>query len=228
MKLFLCLAAFVAAFTTQSDAATFRLIAVNCSLSDVFYEPSSGGKAVPLTIRKSPTKDYPNPTTPSLEIFRLIPPPPNSPPGTKPTKEIVASAKLGENESSLVILTQSGGDSFASFVVPDDAQTHPIGTLRVVNLSKHRIAVALDEDIVDLGGRTSKLMPIGTGKKVFKLRLAHNGAGDWDVFKNQSILFYPEVRSFAFIYDAPGSPNPEMKFRSERPPGFWTKPNPNL
>jgi len=206
---------------TPVAPATFRLIAINSSLSDVFYEPAPGKDPVPLTVRKSPTKDYPRPTAPTLEIFRLIPPPPDAPKGTKPTRQIVATAKLGTNESSLVILSQSGADSFASLVVPDDAKTHPAGTLRVVNLSKRPVGVALDDTVTELASKSSKLLKIGAGQKIFKLRFAHNGAGAWDGFWDQSILFYPEVRTFAFIHDIPGVPEPQVKLRTERPPGFW-------
>ena len=225
------LALFLFAVTTARaapPAATFRLIAINCSLSEAFYEPASSKEPVPLTVRKSPTQDYTRPTTPVLEIFRLIPPPPHSPPDTKPTKQIIARAKLPDTDSSsLVVLTPAGKDTFATLVVPDDAKTHPAGILRVVNLSKCRVGVALDDTITELDAKTSKLLPITPGKQVFKLRFAHNGTGAWDGFWDQSMLFTPEVRSFAFIYDAPGTPDPQVKLRSERPPGFWKTSSPS-
>ena len=226
MKRLFCLAALVIAFVSHASAATFRLIAINSSLNEVFYQPAPGREAVPLTIRKSPSKDYPCPAGPALEIFRLIPPPPDAPPGTPPVKQIVTSARLGTNESSLVILTPAGADTFTAFVVPDDAATHPIGTLRVINLSNRRIGVALDDVIAELDAQTSRLLQVTSGKQTFKLRLAHNGNGKWDAFWDQSLLSYNEVRSFAFIYDAPGATDPQVKLRSERPPGFWKKSAP--
>lgn len=212
----------VRAASAAPPAATFRLIAINCSVSDVFYEPAPGKEPVPLTVRKSPTKDYPRPTTPLLEIFRFIPPPSDAPPGTKPTKQTVVTAKLAANDSSsLIVLIPADKDTFAAVVVADDATTHPAGTLRVINLGKRRVGVALDDTAVELDSKASKLLPIASGKKVFKLRFAHQGDGLWDGFWDQSLLFTPEVRSFAFIYDAPGVAEPQVKLRSERPPGFW-------
>ncbi|MGE9291741.1 MAG: hypothetical protein ACQKBT_12155, partial [Puniceicoccales bacterium] len=69
----------------EEEPSTFRILSAVGGFRDLFYEVEEGKNPIKLNIRTKFSREYPSPENKELVLFRQIPPPAGSPPGTPPT-----------------------------------------------------------------------------------------------------------------------------------------------
>ncbi|HSI07950.1 MAG: hypothetical protein ACAH89_00910 [Rariglobus sp.] len=182
-KLIFSLVAFLIALpaSAQPDAAqirTFRLTATGGVYTDLFYDVK-GNKTAVFAGMKGLSTPYACPTGGTLSFYREVPPPPDSPPNTKPTKQVVAEVTLPvAYKQSIVVLAPAPTPAPTPVPAAADApaplpiigvaieelpKEHTIGTFRVINLSTHPVAFALGDNVVPLAPQASSIVPFSPG-----------------------------------------------------------------
>jgi len=102
-----CLHAQPAAAAASSVPRTFRILSIVGSYEALFYQTTADKVSLQaITVTRSLSQPLPAPKGAKLEIFRWVPPPPDAPPGTPPTRQVALTAMLDLNApESIVVAT---------------------------------------------------------------------------------------------------------------------------
>ncbi|MFA6960505.1 MAG: hypothetical protein WC205_07140 [Opitutaceae bacterium] len=203
---------------TAPAARTFRIFSIVGSFIDYKYELKRGAEPIRLSIGPLPTRAYVAPAGADLIIYREVPPPPDSPPGTKPTRSIIARVELpAAQPRSLVIVAPLADGTFATRVLDDDPAQHPAGTLRLVNLSTFPAAVALDRSTHPVDSGASSVVAYGAGGKLVQLAVQKQGA--WTVSYSEEHMSRPELHAYGFIFNY--APAPDLQPDPQAAPAIF-------
>lgn len=210
---------FIQAQTASAPPArTFRIFSIVGSFTDFKYEPKRGAEPIRLGIGPLPTRAYTAPVGSDLIIYRETPPPPEAPPGTKPTRSIVAQVDLPASlPRSLIIVAPLADGTFATRVIDDDPAQHPAGTLRLVNLSAFPASVALDRDAHPIEAGASSIVAYGSGGKLVQLAVQQKGA--WTISYSEEHMSRPELHAYGFIFNY--APAPDLKPDPQAAPAIF-------
>lgn len=186
-------------------ARTIRFYSLANDLPEFFYEPKKdepigiGGACGALS------HPYPMPTKRVLEIYRKVMPPPNAPAGTKPLKEILATAKLPDGFSKVIVLLFPEGDSktgtlrIAAF--GDSYQLHPKGTVRVFNLAPSEISLKVGSVTNRFQPGQEAVMPwLGSTPNVVVFQTSVRSGEAWRILGTNELATRPNLRAFMFAY----------------------------
>lgn len=204
----LCLA--LARAQPVEQPATFRVISSVGSYGELFYDASIGGKRKPvaITLNQSLSAPLAWPAKSPLEIYRLVPPPPGAPEGSKPTRQIVVSIPLPAENDPIVVTFPTSDDRLAplaAHIVPPTPDTHKAGTVKVINFSKFNTAVGMDarNDTLKPGGIS--VFPTGTGRVLFQVAVGKGN--NWaSAFRGERRLS-PKVRGYVFVFNYVDDPD---------------------
>ncbi len=210
LVLFVCLSALLplAAQTGQPPATlppTFRIISASGSYTGLLYDSSVGGKktAVPIDINQALSAPLARPAGKELEIYRLVPPPPDAPPGTKPTRQVVVTVPMPANPADCIVVTfptsTNKMDPLIARVVPPAPDSHQAGTVRVVNFSNFEAAVGMDERSTSFSSGSVDVMKAGTGRVLFQVAV-NKGQGWAKAFRGERRIS-PQLRGYVFVFN---------------------------
>lgn len=184
---------------------SFRLISQVGSRLDLKYEVSRTLPPVSISLSQAVSRAYPAPAGGRLELFREIPPPPDSPPGTKAVRQIILSTRLPDDALRCLLVTlptgSKPGDPLTARVLPDGPDRHPAGTMLVVNLSRFQTAVKLGDDTQQFAVGEARLLPLAQGKLRVSVQAAVQKDGQWQPAARTARRIVEGVRGFLFISD---------------------------
>ena len=187
---------------TAEPAATrtFRILSLVGSRLDLNYEPSRNQPTVSISLSQAVSSAYAAPADGRLEFFRELPPPPDAPPGTKPTRQVLLATRFPADASRCLIALQPAGpgrsDPLIARVLPDDAGQHPAGTMRIINLSHFQTAVKLGDDTYVFAPDENRLAPLAKGKLRVSVQTAVQTGGSWQSVARTARRVEQNVRGF--------------------------------
>lgn len=201
--LLFCLGAVAA--HAEPAGPTFRIISAFGSYTGLFYDQTAGSPktAVAVNLNQGLSHRYPRPAGTKLELYRIVPPPPDSPAGTKPVRQVVVSATLPAGQPDCIVVTlPSSLDPLAplqSHVIPGDADSHKAGTVKVINFSNLNAAVAVDEANRLVGAGATSLFKVRPGCVLLQAAV-QQGEGWASAFRGERLLA-ASLRGYVFIFD---------------------------
>lgn len=186
-------------------ATSFRLLSTLGSHTDLKYQPTRGQPPIDLLLNQSPSTRYPRPSSGLLQVFRELPPPPDSPPDTPPVRQIVFETRLPADKPSSLIVTQPAGGNPASpfldvHVLADSLEQHGPGQLGVLNLSRYKIALAIDRDTHEFSAGTTTYirLPKAAGRMLFRAATLTK-ANHWSLYYKGEQRLSPIHRGYLII-----------------------------
>jgi hypothetical protein len=185
-------------------------------------------KTVNLTITSRLSRPVPMPVTGALTLYRELPVPPDSPPGTKPIKEVVATLNFEKSWSkAIVVIAQNPTTSaYQSIIFNDDEKTHPAGTLRLFNLSRMSTALSVNKAVETVPPGKAQLMTYSLGPNT--IQIAVQRGSSWSLAFNKGRIARPNIRAHMFVFDY--QPDPEVDDLGMPPPAlvrFYTESAPS-
>lgn len=219
MMMWVCGLLMCAMMRSSLDAAeaarTFRIMTVASYVAGLKYEPGAGKKAVALSINAQLFTTYAIPAGNDLVLFKEIPPPPDAPPHTPPTRQIVAEAKLPlVTPRVLVVLMPDGPERFRMVMIDDDPAAHPAGRVRLINFSNLKAAVRFNHAQHELAPGDSVLDDWTKGGVLVQVAAMKNG--QWKIAFRKERLIHANTRGYGFIFDYVADPS--MDEDSNNPP----------
>ena len=190
----------------EAPARTFRIFTVIHVITDLKYD-AAPGKSTPLVISQVPFASLPIPRDNHVVLYKEIPPPADSPPGTPPVKVVMADALVpADAPRVLIAVIPDDSGRFSTRVIPDDPAQHPVGQLRFINLSKFHAALGLNREQYRLGPAEFALLgwPKDGGILV---QVAANKNGEWESVLRRERRARKSARSYCIVFDY--APNPE-------------------
>ncbi len=190
---------------TQDAPPTFRIISSSGSYGGLFYDIGTGRNKITIPVSLNQTLSAPmvRPSGSTLEIYRLIPPPPDAPPDTPPTRVVVVDATFPSAETDYIVvafpLHPTRDTLMMTKLVPPSNSSHKAGTVKVINFSSFSAGVGLDESQRALNSGDISIMHCGTGRVL--LQVAVSKGGGWaKAFRGERRLA-PELRGYVFIFN---------------------------
>ncbi len=215
MKLFLFFASLLALSVASPAAAqgssvpaplTFRIISACGSRGDLLYDLKNGSGVktqVKVTLNQSLSAPYPRPSGDKLVLYREVPPPPDAPAGTPPTRQTIVTAELPSGLPDCIVVTVPRTTDrlgpLASRVIPGTPETHQAGTVKLINFSEHETAVALDERTITLPPGSIQITKFDAGRIL--VQVAVQKAQGWTPAFRGERLSSPAVRGYIFIFN---------------------------
>lgn len=195
----------------------FRVVTTVGSIGELMFDRTSRD-TVRLNIRSRLSRPIEIPSSGALDLYRELPPPPDSPAGTKPTKETVATLSFPASlTKAIVVIAQNGnGSGYRAVVFSDDIRDHPAGTLRVFNLSRMNSAVKINQSVGTIEAGNTKIMPYPPGPADIQLAV-QRGAG-WNVAFDKGRISHPNLRAHVFVFDY--QKDPEIDDLGPPPPAL--------
>lgn len=201
---------------------TFRIMSYVGSYEELFYQTSAAKSSIrPITISRTFSPPLPAPTGTTLEVFRWIPPPPNSPPGTQPTRQVALTATLDPNApESLVIgrpLTpENKKTNFQAQAIPLGDDYHA-GTCLLANLSGFpSAAISLRDSVHTLKDGATELAAFGKGHTLIKVAVTVQHGGGWALAGDDAWRLNAMYRGYIIVLpymDDPDYPRPSIPRR---------------
>lgn len=175
---------------------------------DIRYMSKDGEVELSIGTRR-PSGEHPLPNSKTLELYNWIPVPPDAPEGTKPIKNILAQIALKNAKYQFVILTKNKsneGFPLAGFSFEDLDEEHGAGQARLINLSRFKVAMAMEENRVIAKPRTTESMvEFAPGMTDIVVAIEVNENGRWGKVRGNKLRLSDKVRVYAIVYDFPPS-----------------------
>ena len=210
--LIFCLIPGLTLIAQQGDSqATFRIISATGSYDGLLYDTGSGSKkiTVPIILNQALSPPLPSPEGSHLDIYRLIPPPLNAPPGTPPIRQVVISTQLPVKQSDCIVVTFPVSENrlgpLQARLVPPSPGSHQAGTLRIINFSSYDAGVAINEHQSTFAAGAIDVVKTGAGRVL--LQVAVNKNGVWDKTFRAERRITPQMRGYVFIFDYRDDPD---------------------
>ncbi|MET0261828.1 MAG: hypothetical protein ABW223_02935 [Rariglobus sp.] len=205
IAIFVIFSAALRAQLPEPPAATFRILSLIGSRTDLKYEPVYGKPPEPLHLFQAVSRAYPLPRNGRLELFREIPPPPDAPRGTPHKREIFLTAQIPAGaKQSLVIVWPAGKNvrgPLSARVLPDDPARHLARSVQVLNLSRFPSSVALGAEHFDFAAGESRLVPITEGRLRILVQAAIKKDTQWESVYRAERRIGEKLRGFIFVCD---------------------------
>ncbi|MBW8780591.1 MAG: hypothetical protein JF599_01700 [Verrucomicrobia bacterium] len=181
---------------------SFRLLNTKGVLEDLVFD-LNGEKVPVFSTTSTLSQPYPCPSTGSLTLYREIPPPSSAPPGTKPTKEIVAEVKIPKDYAQcIVLLAPLSGEAspkFQGVVFEDIPKEHKPGTFRLINLSSLDSALSLNRQVTSAASGQSIITPYELNEGILQLKLAVKQGNAWSQAIGSERRMAANMRAFGIV-----------------------------
>lgn len=209
----------------ETPQRTFRVMSIVGRYEGLFYSAGSPGNPSSIVIGPFLSPHLPIPADSQLEVFRLLPPPPDAPAGTGPARRVVFKTKLPSvgQECIVVVRPLVPKDQDTLFdarviVVPD---TFHAGNCLLVNFSSYpEVAYSVKEQIYTLAPGDVRLVPVGEG--ITSLKVAVKSGQSWALAGSDSWRVSAKHRGYALVFpyiEDPDSPPIPL------PPPAWARVN---
>ncbi len=182
------------------------------SHDSLFYDHTVNGRKTTsgVTINQSLSPAYTTPAGGNLELYRLIPPPADSPHGTAPSRRVVFTAELPSTDTDYIVVALPAADHAAgtlqSRVIREEPESHHAGVLRIINVSSYECAVSCDNQSSMVASGGTALMNTAEGRIL--IQIAAHKASRWvPAFAGERRLS-PALRGYLFISDYFAGPTP--------------------
>ncbi|WP_269523236.1 hypothetical protein [Coraliomargarita parva] len=183
--------------TAQEQPRVFRVFTPVGSISNLRYDTKDESHALRIGSKLSEPIELPDGP---LELYRLVPPPPDSPTDAKPVKVVVARVDLPIDVQRFILVVLAGeGFSYQVFPVKDDYGSHGAGQLRLINFSKMDAALAVNKEMYQIKSGASLTVPYGDGATT--LKVAANKGGGWNMTFRKNRIAYANRRAYLLVFD---------------------------
>lgn len=181
---------------------TFRTMTVMRPVEGLKYELD--GKACGVPIERGLSDPLPLPDGP-LEIYRLLPPPPGSPPGREPERQVVAMVEIPPAASrAIIFFLKDRSGRVRARAYEDGYDVHGAGTMRIFNLSTMDSALNIGDQIYPVPSGKTGFAPYESGPILVKI--AVRGGDQWSIAYRKGRIAYPELRAYAVLFDFEADP----------------------
>lgn len=181
----------------SEETASFRLMAVVGSFSDLKFDSADG--VITPVIGQRPGTLYPRPLAGTLALFRELPAPAESPPGSPPVRVPVANIPIPATRRSLVLLASTPGGGVVYHVIDDDPSRHPAGTLKVWNLSQFPLAQALNREMIQVPPGQSGSIAVSEREDLIQVAVFKDDK--WKTAYRREMKLSPYYRYYALVFD---------------------------
>jgi|GEM_PF-802261 len=183
---------------------TFRIVSSVGSFDGLKYEPFLEEGPVSISLRMGISRKYPLPEKRNLILFREIPPPADSPPGTPPTRQIVLNLDIPAAGTHFLIVTRPRADDFSSgllegVVLKDDSLEHGPREMLVMNLSDFEIGLLIDQEKYLLPPGDSRFTPLPESSSSVVIRVAANSGTEWKLIYQGEKRLSPYHRGYLVL-----------------------------
>lgn len=199
------------------------------NLKEVFYvNPGKDGELVTVPLwRNEPSDDIALKVEGQVVRF-VIPEEGKQGEDGKPSYKVVAAGKLASFDRQLLYFLpgKPGGTAYTLRCFNDDPKIFPMGSSRVVNLTKSNAVVTLGERRVTIKPNASVIIPMPTKLNAYKdynrvVELAMKNGRLYQVANNRGKASLGK-RDLVVIYMNPRTKRPDVNFHRDIPP--WTLP----
>lgn len=203
----------LAAQTAPGPAAprTFRFIGLDGDFSNL--ELATGRTdSVKLTIpAKSLSNAYPCPGSDEIVLFRWISDTDEHGQPRKTKKRMAGIPVPPGAEPFLVLLKEARQpDSpypLQGLPIDDSITTYPAQTIRIINLTKQRLAVKVEDKTAQISINGVEAFPFPSSFRMCSLQIAYDKAGAWELAYDSSQGIKRKQRAVALVCDNPNPPN---------------------
>lgn len=198
----------------QGGARTLRFITAVGHYSGLQLE-TSPGKSMTVSPGRTLSRAIPVPSGNRVTLFREIPPPPGSPPGAPPVREVLAQASIPAGlRRAIVVLTPSEAGRFAVAVIDDDLPAHAEGKARVFNFSAGPAAFAINADVHTVAARGEAIVDFPAAGNLLKVAVQARSNSEWELVHQRERIAHPGTRLYVFVWDYLKEPeeNPEPPY----------------
>lgn len=195
---------------SKTPPRQFRVLSLGdpTGLMGLYYDLNGESILIyPSDVTLSPL--YESPRKNPLVLYRKIAP---VPPETEPEKKTVLSIDLGTEAFSLLVLKSGSHKSVTGMVVDDSWEAFAARRVRVLNLSKRKIATQVEGANAEISSGNSHLFKYESNKPRIRIKVASLDEGTWKLRFNNSQAIIPEARVNVVVSDfepTPGDPNPD-------------------
>lgn len=172
---------------SNSDAAapagrSFRLLSTSGVVDDLMYD-LNGRKTPVFSSSGALSMAYPCPATKSLVLYKEVQPPFSSPPGTKPTKQVVVEVDIPKQYHQSIILlaplSEGAGALFQGTAFEDIPTEHTPGTFRLINLSSLSAALLLNQKTTQARPGESIIGRYELNEGILQIKIAVQQGSEW-------------------------------------------------
>jgi len=198
---FLATAGSLFAQGSPTSGRVFRVISLESPEAPLFYEGKTS--ATPLVFNAgSLSPEYPAPTKAKLVVYKLGP----AQEGKPPLQVTVAEVEYPSDAAKVIVLlyrAKTGSVTpLAGVGIPDVAENHGIGKVRIINVSVMPAAFAAEKSVVQAPPHTfDQYAPFPKGP--LELQVAVKAGGSWTKIFSLERNLRPNTRLFAIVADAP-------------------------
>ena len=190
----------------EPPARVFRVLGMNPNIPALLYDRGSSKGIQLTTYQGSFSAEYTAPDVGKLSLYRMVEPPVGSPPGTKPTKEVLAEIDYPkEIARAIVVLYSSAPNStfpISGRVIDDPADGHKTGMARIFNFSSLQMACSLSDQVVHAQPQSQNVtMPFSSGSCIVKV--ATEVGRNWKLVLEWQRNLFANQRVFVVMVDAP-------------------------
>lgn len=190
---------------------TFRFIGMEGDLSNL--EMATGrNDSVKLTIpAKSLSIAYPCPGSDEITLFRWINDTDEHGQPRK-TKKRMAGIPIPSGREPFLILLNETRDPASPYplqglALDDSYKVYPAQTIRVINLTKQRLAVNVEGKAAQISINGVEAFPFPASFRMCSLQIAYDKAGTWELAYDGSQGIKRKQRAIALVCDNPNPPN---------------------
>lgn len=218
----------VAQNSAPVEKREFRLLTTVGVINELKFDLTPK-QTVSVRIDSRLSRELPMPASGALVLYREIAPPPDSPPGTKPTKETVARINFPQDcpKAIVVIAKNTATSAYQSIVFDDTEKSHPSGMLRLFNLSGMSTALSINKAVETVTPGKAQLVPYPLGPN--NIQLAVQRGSNWTIAFDKGRIARPNLRAHMFVFDY--QKDPEVDDLGMPPPAlvrFYTESAPSI
>jgi len=200
---------------TEPPKQIFRTLGVGDIMPFTGLRYENKKKSIPVnTPYVDISQPYEKSDASALVLYRETPP---VPPETKPTKTPVVTAQLGKDSIYFIILyttPQIGkpGTGTTVQVIDDSWEAHPLNTVRVLNYSRRRVAIQIDEKMAELSSTEFQVIQYPKNKGIIRCKVATWESDGWHLRSTTPQSIFEGTRSNIVIEDFHpdiDAPNPD-------------------
>lgn len=184
----------------------FRALGMSADIPALLYDRGSQKGIQVITYQGSFSTRYTAPSGGTLSLYRMVEPPADAPPGTQPTKEVLAQIDYPKDIArAILVLYPSAANSpfpISGRVIDDPVDGHKTGMARIFNFSSLQLACSLSDQVVYAQPRSQNVtMPFSSGSCIVKV--AAEVGSDWRLVTEWQRNLFANQRVFVILVDAP-------------------------
>lgn len=203
----------LAAQTAPAPAAprTFRFIGLDGDFSSLEME-TERKDSIKLTLpSKSFSIAYPCPVSGEIVLFRWITDTDANGQPRKTKRQMAGIPIPPGREPFLVLMKEARAPTspypLQGIPIDDSYKAYPAQTIRVINLTRQRLAVKIEDKAAQIAVNNLDSFPFPASAKMCSLQIAYEKAGAWDLGYSGYDGIKRKQRAIALVCDNPNPPN---------------------